>query len=187
MKYLLIFVLFVGFLMISKHTDAQSLSFAIKTSPNISFDFNTIQKYSTGITFMNACQLNVVAVGTEWDLYVGATTTLAGYWDVTSTYSSTGNLPTVDMVKVRLRNTSNTPSILTYFDLKDIMAPTYLIGTLLADPTINCPASETNTAGSYLTSPGCYKFIVDLKIIPGLTFKAGLYSLRIDYIIIEDL
>lgn len=168
-------------------TKAQTLSFALTTSPNINFDFNTIQQYETGIARYNACVLNIEAVGTEWDLYVGATTSVAGQWDVTSTYSPNGTLPTIDMVQVKLRNSSNTPLVAGFFSLQDILTPTYLIGTSANDAAVACPAAGTNTAGSYLTSPGCYLFHIDLKITPGFTYRPGLYTLRIDYIIIEDL
>ena len=86
-------IIFLGLIFITIGTariQAQSVSFALATSPNITFDFNTIQKYEAGITIMNACTLNIEAVGTQWDLYVGATTTNIGFWDVTSTDGSNG-------------------------------------------------------------------------------------------------
>ena len=166
---------------------SQSLSFALTTSPNISFDFNTVQEYEAGIARFNACVLNIEAVGTEWDLYVGATTSVAGQWDVTTNYSTSGSLPTVDMVQVKLRNSNNTSLVAGFFPLQDILTPTYIIGSSANDATVACPAAGTNTAGSYLTSPGCYLFHVDLKITPGFIYRPGLYTLRIDYIIIEDL
>jgi hypothetical protein len=45
----------------------QSVSFSLKTSPAINLDFNTVQKYVSGITVMNVCELNIDAVGTQWD------------------------------------------------------------------------------------------------------------------------
>jgi hypothetical protein len=52
---------------------------------------------------------------------------------------------------------------------------------------VACPAGGTNSPGDYLTTPSCYKFNVDLKIVPGLTYQSGLYDLRVDYVIVEDL
>jgi hypothetical protein len=186
MKQLGWFILFIS-IFFPKLGNAQ-LSFELKTSPNIVFDFNTIQKYETGITVMNAIELKVLAIGNDWDLYVGATTALNGFWDVNSTYSNVGVAPTTNLIQVRFRNISNTPSNLNFFPLQDISTPTNIIGNLgvLDGPTV-CPASETNTPGSYLVNPECYLFHVDLKIVPGFSFKPGLYTLRIDYMIVRDL
>ncbi len=175
-------------LLLSIAIRAQSVSFALKTSPNITFDFNTIQKYENGITIMNACTLNIEATGTQWDLYVGATTTNIGYWDVTNTYGSTGSLPTIGILKLQFRNAAATSLVSGFFSLQDISTPTYIIGTSAApDAAISCPNLGTNTAGSYLTNPSCYKFNIDLRITPGFSLRPGLYTLRIDYVIIQDL
>ena len=169
--------------------EGQSVSFGITSaSSNISFDFNTINKYKTGIIFYNAFELNIDVSGTQWDLYVGATTTVAGDFDVTSTYSSTGTTPPISILKMQFRNSNNTSLMSGFFPLTDISTPTYIIGTSAApDLSISCPNVGTNVAGSYTTNPGCYKFKVDMKITPGFAYKSGLYTLRIDYILVEDL
>jgi hypothetical protein len=165
----------------------QSVSFEIKTSPAIHFDFNTVQKFITGITAMNVCQLNINAVGTQWDLYVGATTTVAGQWDVNSVYAPVGTVPTIDIVQLQFRNASSTSQVPSFFPIQDILTPTYIIGSAAPDAAIACPATGTNQAGNYLSSPGCHKFSVDLKIIPGLGLQPGSYSIRIDYVLVQDL
>ncbi len=184
-------IVFIGFVLIVLSTarmQAQSVSFALTTSPNITFDFNTIQKYQTGITIMNACTLNIEATGTQWDLYVGATTTNVGFWDVTNTYGSSGTLPTIGIMKLQFRNAAATSQMSGFFSLQDRSNPTYIIGSAAApDAAISCPNLGTNTAGSYLTNPSCYKFNVDLRIVPGFSLRPGLYTLRIDYVLIQDL
>lgn len=168
---------------------SQSVSFGItSSSSNISFDFNTINRYKTGIILYNAFDLNVDVSGTQWDLYVGATTTASGDFDVVSTYSSTGSIPPISILQMQFRNSNNTSLMSGFFPLTDISSPTYIIGTSAApDLSISCPNVGTNVAGSYTTNPGCYKFNVDMKITPGFTYKSGLYTLRIDYILIQDL
>lgn len=166
---------------------AQTLSFALKTSPNISFNFTTIADYANGIIQLDAATLNIEAAGLEWDLYVGATTVTPGMWNVTSTYSLSGTPPPISILLFRARNSSNTSQASVFSSLQDISLPTYIIGSAAADPSTTCPALGTNTAGSYLTSPNCYQFHIDLKLIPGFTYQAGLYNLRIDYILIQDL
>ena len=86
----LVFVLLV---ISVKGINAQSVNFELKTSPNIDFTFNTIDKYINGIIVPHALELNVNVTGSQWDLYIGSTTTLAGSWNVVSNYSTTGISP----------------------------------------------------------------------------------------------
>jgi hypothetical protein len=167
----------------------QTLSFGISSaSSNLSFDFNTIQKYKTGITFYNAYELLVDVSGSQWDLYVGATTTSSGYFDVVSTYSTTGTTPPISILQMQFRNSNNTSLMSGFFPITDINNPTYIIGTSSSpDLTITSPNAGTNVSGSYLSNPGSYKFNVDIKIDPGFAYQAGLYTLRIDYVLVQDL
>lgn len=183
-----VLIILVLILLYPSKNMAQSVSFSVKTSPNLSFDFNTIQKYIAGITQINVCELNLVAVGTQWDLYVGATTAIAGQWDVNTFYSSNGTIPTTDMVELRFRNLAQTSKLAGFFTLQNILSPNYIIGSAInPDVSLNCPNMGTNTPGSYLTNPQCYRFNVDMKITPGLGNRPGLYSLRIDYVLVADL
>ena len=120
------------FLAISTVAYAQAVSFSLKTSPSLHFDFNTVDKYISGLTFMNACELNVVAVGTQWDLYVGATTTVAGVWDVSSVYSTSGLTPPIDILQLKFRNASGTALVAGFFPIQDILTPTYIIGSAIS-------------------------------------------------------
>jgi hypothetical protein len=123
---------------------------------------------------------------------MGVTTTVAGSWNVTSTYSSTGiSPPPVTILEARIYNSGNTPQTgAGFFPLSDVAVPVYLIGTAANDATVNCGdpvPTGTNAPGDYTTSPSCYKFNVDLKIDPGYTYRPGLYTLRVDFYLIEDL
>jgi hypothetical protein len=167
---------------------AQNLSFALKTSKNIALVFSTIDQYKTGIIVPNAATLYIDASSVQWDLYVGITTTTPNLWDVTTTYSSTGNLPDINIVEAQFRNASNTSQVNGFFSLSDISNPTYIIGSAVnPDLTANCPSTGTNSSGTYITSPTCHQFNVDLKVTPGLGLRPGLYTLRIDYVIVQDL
>lgn len=179
------FALIVTIIMIISHKSySQSVNFRAKTSPSISFDFNTIQKYKTGITQYGVVELNIEANATQWDLYVGAN----GSWNTVSTYSTTGVTPPVDLVELRFRNTSNTQNVSGFFNLQDISTPTYVIGSSAApDISVSCPNTGTNTSGDYLSSPNCYSFDVDMRINPDFSYQAGQYTLEIKYVIIQDL
>lgn len=173
---------------------AQSVSFDFVTRPSIEFTFNTITKYQNGIVIPAAVILNVVATGTQWDMYVGTTTTAAGVWDNLQYYSSTGDgSPSVGLLQIAFRNTSNTSQISGYVPLQDIATTTLdVIGNHNSspDPSVNCNDvvhQGTNTAGTYLTDPQCYQFKVDFKIVPGTTYRAGVYNLRVDIILVQDL
>ncbi|MBN2747057.1 MAG: hypothetical protein JXR34_10055 [Bacteroidales bacterium] len=189
MKHGIKILTFIFLVSLNGKLSAQSVSFGITAhSDNITFDFNTIQSYLAGKTFYNAYELMVDVSGSQFDLYVGATTSVPGFFDVVSTYSSTGTTPPVSILQMQFRNSMNTSLMSGFFPLTDISTPTYIIGTPAApDLSISCPNVGTNVAGSYLTNPGCYKFNLDLKIVPGFSYKPGLYTLRIDYILIQDL
>lgn len=175
-----------------KNADGQSGGFDLKTSPNVDFVFNTLEKYENGIVLPHVLELKVTVTGAEWDLYMGTTTTTAGSWNVTSTYSNVGiSPPPVSILQARVYNMSNTQQTGgSFFPLTDVATPVYLIGSTANDATVNCGdavPTGTNTAGDYITSPACYKFNVDLKIDPGFSYRPGLYTARVDFYIIEDL
>lgn len=171
---------------------SQSVDFDLKTSPNIEFKFRTISEYQNGIIIPNALELKVNAIGTQWDLYVGTTTTAAGSWNVINSYSTVGvSPPPTSILQARVYNSNNTSQTGPgFFPLTDIASPTYVIGSNVNDAGVNCGDPSpvgTNQPGDYTSSPGCYKFRVDLKMVPGFNYRPGLYTLRVDYILIEDL
>jgi len=185
-------LLFIVCCLLSASSNGQSFTFDLKTSPNIDFTFNTIDKYKTGIIIPHALELKVVAAGGQWDLYMGATVTSTGNWNVISSYSSTGiSPPPIGLLQARIYNIKNTEEIGPgFFALTDIAMPTYIIGTAARDTIHNCSDMNpigTNQPGNYNADPGCYRFNVDLKVNPGFTYRPGLYTLRVDFIIIEDL
>lgn len=193
-KVLVVLVYIFSFVAYSQNANAQMVNIDLATSPTADFTFDNIFKLNYGIVLPNAITLNVEAVGTQWDLYVGTVTTIAGMWDNASYYTSTGNgsIP-VGILQMRVHNLSNTPQISGYVPLQDIAVSTLdIIGDHLVapDPAVNCSDlinTGTNTAGSYTVDPQCYQFKVDLKLTPGFTYRPGLYTLQIEFIIAEDL
>jgi hypothetical protein len=169
------------------------LTFELKVEPDVNFKFNTIESYTGGIIRANAVTLYVKSVagggfGGEWDLYVQSNTVAPPNWDDVIFYSSTGNIPQVDMLQLKIRNIDNTPNNLNFFSLQS--TPTYIIGSAANDPAVACAVNQhTNVAGDYLTSPQCYKFYIDFMIKPGINnnLRCGYYKLRVDFILMEDL
>lgn len=193
-KIIVVLVYTFSFVAYSQNANAQMVNIDLATSPTADFTFDNIFKLNYGIVLPNAITLNVEAVGTQWDLYVGTVTTIAGMWDNASYYTSTGNgsIP-VGILQMRVHNLSNTPQISGYVPLQDIAVSTLdIIGDHLVapDPAVNCSDlinTGTNTAGSYTVDPQCYQFKVDLKLTPGISYRPGLYTLQIEFIIAEDL
>lgn len=172
--------------------NAQSVSFDLKTTPNVEFVFNTLEKYENGIIIPHALELKVDVTGAQWDLYMGTTTGTAGSWNTTTTYSTVGISPLpVSLLEARVYNASNTQQTGgSFVPLSDIASPTYLIGSAMDDAGVSCSdavPTGTNEPGDYITSPSCYKFNVDLKVNPGFSYRPGLYTLRVDFFLIEDL
>ena len=178
------------FIILAFHTAGytQSLSFELKESPDVEFIFNTVQKYQTGVLAPNAMTLRIIAEGVNWNLYVGAETDSPGYWNELTAYSTYGVEPTTDILELRFRNTANTSQQQGWFPVTDINSPVYIIGSENpGDPSIDCPGQGTNTPGSYITEPQCYRFNIDMRVVPGFELKPGLYNLLIKYVIVEDL
>ncbi len=172
----------------------QSVSIELITAPTVDFTFNSISKLTNGIAIPNAIIINIEASGSQWDLYVGSVTSVAGTWDNSIFYTSSGNgAPPVSMLQMRVHNLSNTQQVSGYVPMEDISTSTLdIIGNHLSapDPLVNCSdlvPTGTNAPGSYTTDPQCYQFRVDLKIVPGIVYRPGLYSLQVEYIIAEDL
>ncbi len=172
---------------------AQTVDVSLASATNVDFTFDTFQKLLGGIFIANAITINVEAVGTQWDLYVGSVTSTPGVWDNVQYYGTSGNsAPPVDMIKMRVHNTSNTQLVSGFVSLQDMATSTTdIIGNHNAlDAAVNCSDADptgTNTPGSYTTAPQCYQFRVDLRIVPGLGYTPGLYSLQIEFIIAPDL
>ena len=184
MKNLLLFV--TGLLLGIIHTAGQTLDLTMTTGSNVDFVFNTISKYSNGVILPNSTRLRVEST-VEWDLYVGVSTTTAGNWDILTTYSPYGSstIP-VSLLELRFTNVDNTSQQVGFFGVSDISTPTYIIGSTINDPTTSSGVG-TNVPGDHLSNPNTHRFRVDFRIVPGLIYRPGLYSLTIDYTLVEDL
>jgi hypothetical protein len=187
---LLLFATFCG----AAPVAAQTVDITLGGNSNVDFTFNTIQKLTSGIVIPNAFSVNVEAIGTNWDLYMGAVTAVAGTWDNAQYYATSGNgAPPVSLLQARVHNSSGTSQISGYVPLQDIAVSTLdIIGNHLSgpDPSVNCGDASpvgTNTPGSYLADPQCYQFRVDLKVVPGMNYRPGLYTMQIEFILAPDL
>lgn len=188
-----ILLLFTLICFSSTVTNAQVVDIDLISANNVDFTFDSFYKLTNGIFIANAITFNVSAIGTQWDLYMGTNTTIPGVWDNIQYYGTSGNgAPSVGIVQCRVHNLSSTPLISGFVPLQDLATSTLdIIGNRNAiDLPVNCSDASptgTNTAGSSLADPNCYQFRVDLRIVPGLNYRPGLYSLQIEFIIAADL
>ena len=186
-------LLSVGFLCSISTTNAQ-VDISVVSNPNIEFKFNTVQKLTNGIVIPDAITFNIIAIGTNWDLYAGSVTGTVGTWDNAQYYTTSGNgFPPVNILEMRVHNLSSTPQISGYHVMQDISTTTLdIIGNhnFAPDPAVNCSDAShtgTNTPGSYVTDPQCYQFKVDLKCTPGIQYRPGVYTLELEFIVAPDL
>ena len=172
---------------------AQTVDIDLISATNVDFRFDTFYKLTNGIFIANAITFNIEAIGTQWDLYMGSVTAVPGVWDNVQYYGTSGNgAPGVGIVQTRVHNLSGTPQVSGFVPLQDIATSTLdIIGNHnIVDAPVNCSDPSpvgTNTAGSYLSDPQCYQFRVDLRIVPGYTYRPGLYTLQIEFIVALDL
>jgi hypothetical protein len=67
-------------------------------------------------------------------------------------------------------------SLLTVFDI---------VNDASLIPAGSC-ATNVNSAGSYLTDPNEYTFMVDYRIVPGLNFTSGYYQVVLHFCLVEQ-
>ena len=70
--------------------------------------------------------------------------------------------------------------------LRDISNPIYLIGTILNDSQI-LSGVGTNQPGSSGLQPLTHRFRVSYRLVPGLSYSPGIYTLEVVFTIAEDL
>jgi hypothetical protein len=199
-----------------ENTPVSFLSFA-NSAPsandqNIEFVFDSFGKYLTGITRFGATnlRLNIVAIDpaetnsifvcrfrmhVELETLSGGTT-----WNELLVYgngSSSAIVPPIDLLEWRINNACNTPweavrsfnnNLKTNGDIEYIIGPN-TPGEI--NPNGAC-GENVNSHGSYLNNFAAYSFSVDYRIKPthptnGFIYKAGVYQLRLKFIIAEDL
>lgn len=165
---------------------AQTLNLEITKGTDLSFTFNTIRQYTSGVILGNATEFTIDTT-VDWDLYVGTETSTAGQWDVIQAYSTAGdsNVP-VSILEIRADSPGSTSQQSGFFQLQDISTPIFLIGSMADDPNIGSGVG-TNDPGSSISDPFTHKFRVSYKLTPGMDYAPGLYTLTVLFTVAEDL
>ncbi len=165
------------------------------TSGNIDFTFDNFSKYNGGITFSGATllRLKVLAndISCKWVLrmYIdnNGGGTPVNEWETSFPYGISGSKPTLDLIQVKIYNGCNTPINSGLY--QNFVPANGAFIDIINDVSLNAAGScstNVNGAGSYLTNYNEYSFTVDYRIVPGLSYAAGLYTLNIHFCLVEE-
>lgn len=178
------------------HCQGIPFSELIRSTPgNIDFTFDNFSKYNGGITLSGATLLRLKVLANDasckWVLrmYIdnnGAPTPM-NEWETSLPYSTSGAKPTLDLIQVKIYNGCNTPINSGIY--QNFMPANGAFIDIINDVALNVAGSCTtnvNGAGTYLTNYNEYSFTVDYRIVPGLTYAAGMYTLNIRFCLVEE-
>jgi len=172
-------------------------------TPNmVDFTFDSFSKINGGMEIFGSTQIKIITVNNpalacKWNLimYVfnSGIPTPANAFDNLAQYGNgSGQLPTLNYIQVRVTNICGTPvnnGVWQTFAASSGSALD-IINNIVLTAAGNCNTSKVNTAGSYLTNPGEYTFIIDYKILPAAGIPAfpltpGRYSANIKFCLSE--
>jgi hypothetical protein len=180
----------------TSHCQGIPFSELIRSTPgNIDFTFDNFSKYNGGITFSGATLLRLKVLANDasckWALRMYIENNGGGTpgdeWETSFPYSASGVKPTLDLIQVKVYNGCNTPISSGIY--QNFAAANWDPIDIISDATLNVAGScitNVNGPGSYLTNYNEYNFTVDYRIVPGLTYAAGMYTLNIHFCLVEE-
>lgn len=168
----------------------------LSTEQNVNFTFDSFAKYLGGITISGATMLRIKVdsiidnPNCMWKLKIELDNnhvkgTPDKEWEQIENYGTAGNMPTLDMLQIRVRNGCNTSSL-------NLFASRFInyddIVYIIDGNSLNYgPCSlNVNSVGSYLTNYEAYTFIIDYRIKPGYSYRPGLYQISLNFVLMED-
>ncbi len=179
-RFILLFLLFTSSLA------GQTLDISITRGTDLDFTFNTIQKYINGVIVANATEF-LIESSAQWDLYVGTQTNTPGQWDLLTSYASAGsNIIPVSILEIRAASPAGTSQQAAFVPLQDISNPVYLIGSG-ADDLLTTTGVGTNAPGDPVNDAFTHRFRIDYRLVPGMNYTPGVYSLTVVFTLAEDL
>lgn len=172
----------------------------VSTSTNVDFGFDTFGKYLAGLTQNGSTKLKVTVDNTinnnpncRWNLvlYVenGSVATANTDWEELYTQSNSGNIPTLDVLQVRVRNNCNTPLTGNQFFNVPLISGTPIL--IISNNGITTPAgsctTNVNGPGNPTSNYNEFVFDIDYRIVPAGGTKSGTYQVRLKYRLTESL
>lgn len=212
-RYLLIFLVLLTLCMnISSSATAQSCGAPITancnpypdnelllSSSNTDFVFDSFTDYLGGVTLSGSTTLRLKVdsgnVNCKWKLAMIIDNnpgggTAASDWETMNTYGSSGTVPTLDAIEVRVYNGCNTPLnnniYQTFFPAVNGSNIDIINDVMLNPASTPCiPGVQVNSLGSYITHYNEFTFQIDYRVQPGFTFNPGIYSIKISFCLVE--
>jgi hypothetical protein len=163
---------------------------------NVDFTFDTFSKYKAGITQSGTTQLRLKVLpnnaSCKWSLRVfiennPGSGTPVDQWEKLTNYGTGTAAPTLDLLAIKIYNGCGTPISNGLYQHFAAVNGAYIdiINDATLIPQGTC-GTNVNGAGSYLTSPNEYTFIVDYRIVPGLVYTPGTYQITLHFCLVEQ-
>ncbi|HNQ13564.1 MAG TPA: hypothetical protein PKM16_10190 [Bacteroidia bacterium] len=168
-------------------------------SNNTEFIFDSFTDYLGGITLSGSTTLRLKVdsgnVNCKWKLAMiidnnpgGGTP--ATDWETLNTYGSSGTVPTLDAIEVKVYNGCNTPInnnvYQTFFPALNGSNIDIINDVMLNTASTPCvPGVQVNSLGSYITNYNEFTFQIDYRVKPGFVFNPGIYALKISFCLVE--
>jgi hypothetical protein len=165
------------------------------TPGNEDFVFDNMTKYVGGITVSGSTilrlKVDMINPTCQWKLSMQIDNnplapTPPSEWETLDLYGSSGSIPQLDLLEVKVYNICNTPIISGFQKFNPINGD---IITILDDIPLNLPApcdgTHVNGAGSYISDYGEFTFIIDYRIQPGFTLTPGIYQITLHFYLEE--
>lgn len=166
------------------------------TNGAVDFTFDEFSKYRSGITISGATTLRLKVLSNnsscKWALRVyiennPASGTPVDEWETLNTYGNGTDAPTLDLLSFKVYNGCGTPINNNVY--QNFAATNGAFLDIVNDVTLTAAGSCTtnvNGAGTYLTNPSEFTFMIDYRVVPGLSFSPGTYQINLHFCLVEQ-
>lgn len=169
---------------------------ALSGNSNVNFLFDNLTSYNAGITQSGSTTLRLKVAANNASckfalrMYVENNPgggTPVDQWESLLTYGSGTDAPTLDLLAVKVYNGCGTPINSGVYQNFLPVNGSYIdiINDIDLNPAGSC-VENVNGAGSYITNYNEYAFMIDYRIVPGLSFTPGIYQLVLHFCLTEQ-
>ncbi|MBL7924488.1 MAG: hypothetical protein JNL88_09830 [Bacteroidia bacterium] len=163
---------------------------------SVDFTFDDFSRYRSGITIGGATTLRLKVLpnnaSCKWSLRVyiennpGAGTPV-NEWESMTSYGNGSSAPTLDLLSIKVYNGCGTPINNNVYQNFTPVNGSYIdiINDVSLVPAGSCN-TNVNGAGTYLSNPSEFTFMIDYRVVPGLTFSPGMYQLNLHFCLVEQ-
>lgn len=176
--------------------DQVSLTMTSQASTDLSFD--SFGKYLGGITQNGATRLKINVDNSvtsnpdcRWNLVVlvdnGSGATPNDEWETLFTQSTSGTVPKISTMQLRITNRCNTSQTGDQFFNVPLVSGTPIMvitNTGITTPAGSC-ITNVNGPGNSTSNHDEFTFDIDYRIVPGAGLKSGIYQLRVRFLLTE--